>query len=1473
MAFPKNHPYHWSAPFVTAPPLRPVVVAAPIVLNNTREVVRTGRTLLLAGTAFGTGAVRSIVEGGDAFELDQTGNPRLKFMALPPGNKEVVVRQVSQNGETLDTTLTVPVVPEAWHPLTADPELVLNWLQQNPAAPGALAATHPMDGFAKLLPSTSTSVARSLDTTVGATRPAQTADNKGITFTGNQFMRWNGTTGTDPTTRGTSGGVVARANRNTLLIFRIDGTSGTTNDRRLYCINDSSGKSGRMPVVMFKKGIGITVSWNSNSGGPQIVLTFDNVVADGTTWNHLIVYRRHGRLFARLNGVEKIAPTVQFSHSFGEIPSFISDNLTTAPTWALDTFAVMQSDPSEARVNKLEAWARQRIATLPGGAPFTGTPPVHDADDFDHRYYYEPDKWRPWRRKQSQWRATSTFKGLLGLDMNNLPAAIAPDYADEYVTTFKDDFRRKNVGISVRTETDPNIKVLTTPYFAPSPNPAIGSSGSIEASDEQPHAELYIHDPVKKTLNLAMRASGDTTLRVSGMGSVNNEGLGYTWEGPTILRCRVRFPSYPNGHAGTPWFAAPIWRYSLGYLLRTTEERIEFDDWEQFGYAGSSGSMGAMHSHGNILGGVAGHTLIDTMKSSTHEDPMDDSGRNWSPFSDPNYRLFPGAVKVFDGQMHTVETRIDETWITQSIDGKMIGRVPTISAFLERWFLMTDNVPKGDDASWRPFIRWSPAISKIAGTVGNGTMLIPGYEDITGTVNILGRDEQRQKADINYAREGTWQVRFSSATTYTVRTPAGVTTNHTVGAKYAAPDVSISSANIMLAHTMTAGSTPFQAGDGFDVVVTPIIHDMEIDTFEVLQPASVKTRIRPPFTAQPTLTRVGDVITCTPNVSGITDVWYYWFDATGYPLCFGIDPTLNVTAHPVEGGVQCMVKAVGYRDTPECWSELLPLVAAVNTLPAATHIPPTLVGAFEPQIGTAYSTATLAKVGESGYDAYPEDHILLDRSQFTTQPSPRQLKVEEGEMVRIVAPDMGVWEIGARARKHIAIIGSTRNDNGSTRGQDGIALGCVSGALTEKPTVLLQYIRNIGGIGTNKKIKVGTTEDLNSATVANVQQIGTNPVRVRINLSALPPVPLAVGTYTSVPGNRKILSIGGNTLAGVNLPLNGYNWSYDALVVSNGGLTIEATVSAEHNATATLWYSDTRQIPSPDGQGVYPIGTGGSAYFYDYAVGGEHTDMLFQVEDTLPVAHVIAENCVARFNYQGGILGENASTAEFRNCLFEKFAANLQDPPSTQSIYVKGKPGGGGPPEITFDNVFLRQIHGRAIKTYGVYTTPSTTGTISTVNGNQVYTFDEGQPLQGAVIDGVPATDFAPANKVGANWTGGNYPSKPIVTADSITGITLALDTLSTSLAVGARVGVISVQHTTKGEVIDLTITANNSAGKIVGYHHATGAAVASGSTLIRRGLRVGAALTSGTYSITVSAKVRGYAYPAKTQTFSVVVP
>jgi hypothetical protein len=102
--------------------------------------------------------------------------------------------------------------------------------------------------------------------------------------------------------------------------------------------------------------------------------------------------------------------------------------------------------------------------------------------------------------------------------------------------------------------------------------------------------------------------------------------------------------------------------------------------------------------------------------------------------------------------------------------------------------------------------------------------------------------------------------------------------------------------------------------------------DFVIDWVEVLQKTSQINAAPPaPFTARPQLTgevKAGGTITCTAKVGDITDVRYYWF-ADGYPLTYGPDNTCVLTQAEEGKSIRCLVQAVGARDQPEAWSNVL----------------------------------------------------------------------------------------------------------------------------------------------------------------------------------------------------------------------------------------------------------------------------------------------------------------------------------------------------------------------------------------------------------------------------------------------------------------------------------------------------------------------------------------------------------------------
>ncbi|MDR1190469.1 MAG: hypothetical protein LBK60_02245 [Verrucomicrobiales bacterium] len=99
--------------------------------------------------------------------------------------------------------------------------------------------------------------------------------------------------------------------------------------------------------------------------------------------------------------------------------------------------------------------------------------------------------------------------------------------------------------------------------------------------------------------------------------------------------------------------------------------------------------------------------------------------------------------------------------------------------------------------------------------------------------------------------------------------------------------------------------------------------DFIVDFVEVLQKSEDLARVSAPFTVRPALTVSGGVARCEANVAGVSDLRYYWF-ADGYPL------TYNASAEhplaPADAGkiIRCMVKAVGFRDQPEAWSDGVP---------------------------------------------------------------------------------------------------------------------------------------------------------------------------------------------------------------------------------------------------------------------------------------------------------------------------------------------------------------------------------------------------------------------------------------------------------------------------------------------------------------------------------------------------------------------
>jgi hypothetical protein len=115
-------------------------------------------------------------------------------------------------------------------------------------------------------------------------------------------------------------------------------------------------------------------------------------------------------------------------------------------------------------------------------------------------------------------------------------------------------------------------------------------------------------------------------------------------------------------------------------------------------------------------------------------------------------------------------------------------------------------------------------------------------------------------------------------------------------------------------------NTGLKDANGMDATKS---YDMVVSKVEGFEPAeSVDATPGAPFTGRPTLAgtpQVGSTLTCTANVKGCTDIWYYWH-SDGYPRGFSRSNTYTVLPDDKGAPIRCMVKAVGAKDEPESWT-------------------------------------------------------------------------------------------------------------------------------------------------------------------------------------------------------------------------------------------------------------------------------------------------------------------------------------------------------------------------------------------------------------------------------------------------------------------------------------------------------------------------------------------------------------------------
>ncbi len=447
-----------------------------------------------------------------------------------------------------------------------------------------------------------------------------------------------------------------RSYRWLLLTIKLETPTEPDSKATILSVNEDELAGGRNPRVAFNTETGLTVEWRGlgPNGSKTYKLASQNVIADGKTWNVVLAYRRHGRLFLDVNGQEQqvVSDTLSFSAppARNEASSFVGDPQRNTLGWAFDTIIFGQTELSEALADKIVGWAAARVGAsylLPEGHPYRSKLPLRDTGDTHRRYFHDPEAWAgAWSAKSKEKRTSNQGK-LLPSD-------------EGYIRVFIDDFRENSVIRSDASEGGENAI-----WFAPGWNGGVGKDAMLRNLEKS--SNVYEHDPENDTLTLSI--AYDKGWQGAAIYSVNDAGLGRSWEGGGIFRIHAKFPALEE-NPDVGYFPAFLWFYNLEHLFWRTSERIEIDGFEFEGNDDHWINGGSAHVHAGQYPGKFGHLERDI----------------------PHKKMLAAHLDfdVWDGEFHLWELRIDPDFTYLGVDGRELARIVTPDEFLERIYMIAD---------------------------------------------------------------------------------------------------------------------------------------------------------------------------------------------------------------------------------------------------------------------------------------------------------------------------------------------------------------------------------------------------------------------------------------------------------------------------------------------------------------------------------------------------------------------------------------------------------------------------------------------------------------------------------------------------------------------------------------------------------------------------------------------------------------
>ena len=476
-----------------------------------------------------------------------------------------------------------------------------------------------------------------------------------------------------------------------LAILRVKDDGQSEKPSQILNINFGKDASSRSPGIQYwPKTFGepqLDMIWHSakkEKGTVRAALSNTGFTSDGQTWNCCLTYRRNGRLFASVNGVDSGYKNDQKSWTWPVADkgpnSIIGGRSGLECEWAYDCIILGQTELTEATTAKLEGWAMWRAgrqSDLPQEHPYRSAHPVVDEEDFPYIYQFGSKQWLAW-----------------GATLANKSAAQSigqPKQPDTgYERVFFDDFRSNSLADS---DVVPN-KLAN--WYAPGWNTAVG--GSAQLLPPRHEFKLFSHNP--HPAEEGIQSGGMLTLSLKAyknrwygpsIYSIDDTGKGNSWEGEAIFRLRCRAPKYDEISGG---FFPAFWAYALQPLFLRHLERIEIDFWEFEGKNPYWINGGSSHVHAAHYRNKLGHLEKDAKRFKI-------LGINMTP----NEASLHKPLSFWDGQWHTWEFRIDhdQTYLNVilEVDGSEewieLYRCATPKEFLERKYLIIDYALRAND--------------------------------------------------------------------------------------------------------------------------------------------------------------------------------------------------------------------------------------------------------------------------------------------------------------------------------------------------------------------------------------------------------------------------------------------------------------------------------------------------------------------------------------------------------------------------------------------------------------------------------------------------------------------------------------------------------------------------------------------------------------------------------------------------------